>query len=336
MLLRNVLIFHAAALGDFVLTWPLGLALGRLYPQSRVMYISQKQKGLLAEKVLNLESCDMELGWHHLFGDADRLPDDCRRKLAGAHSIFSFAATPDETWQQNVRHFAAEADIVSIAPRPPADSSVHATMSLLESLSQRPVIQGVVRQILAAIFDQGISRLRGSAQSDSGPAEILIHPGSGSREKCWPLDRFVELAEQLRSAGRRCRFIFGEAEQERWSASEIRKIESIAPAAYLKTYVDLARELSRADLYIGNDSGPSHLAGILGLRAIVLFGPTNPAVWHPLGPRVTVLRKANLTDLNVDDVYSACRKQIESKRGEPQRRKDAQIDSAAEISATLR
>jgi ADP-heptose:LPS heptosyltransferase len=308
MLLRNVLIFHAAALGDFVLTWPLGLALGRLYPQSRVIYITQRQKGLLAEKILNLESSDMEMGWHHLFGDADRLSDDNRRRLAGAHSIFTFTATQDQTWIDNVRHFAPQADIVSIAPRPPANSSVHATLSLLETLGARPVVQGVVRQILAAIFDQGVGRSRTHRQPDQEPGEILIHPGSGSPDKCWPLDRFVELAEKCRAAGQRCRFIFGEAERERWSSAETRKIESIAPAAFLGSYLDLARELSRADLYIGNDSGPSHLAGILGIRTIALFGPTNPAVWRPLGPRVTVLRRPNslLSDLAVEEVYSAC------------------------------
>lgn len=49
-MLRNVLIFHAGALGDFVRSWPLGLALGRLYPQSRVIYITHRQKGQLAEE----------------------------------------------------------------------------------------------------------------------------------------------------------------------------------------------------------------------------------------------------------------------------------------------
>ena len=52
MFARNILIFHSGALGDFVQTWPLGLALGRLYPQSRVIFVTQKQKGLLAEKAL--------------------------------------------------------------------------------------------------------------------------------------------------------------------------------------------------------------------------------------------------------------------------------------------
>ena len=82
MLRRNVLIFHSGALGDFVQTWPLGLALGRLYPQSRVIYVTQRQKGLLAEKALRLEFVDVESGWHHLFGDAARLPESCRNKLA--------------------------------------------------------------------------------------------------------------------------------------------------------------------------------------------------------------------------------------------------------------
>src|SRR5580693_10240067 len=85
MLLRNVLIFHSGALGDFVQTWPLGLALGRLYPQSRVIYVTQRQKGLLAERALRLEFADVESGWHHLFGDAARLPEICRNKLTSAH-----------------------------------------------------------------------------------------------------------------------------------------------------------------------------------------------------------------------------------------------------------
>ena len=67
MLRRNVLIFHSGALGDFILTWPLALALGRLFPQSRVFYVTARQKGLLAERVLRVESVDVETGWHHLF-----------------------------------------------------------------------------------------------------------------------------------------------------------------------------------------------------------------------------------------------------------------------------
>src|ERR1700722_10667236 len=92
MLKRRVLIFHSAALGDFVLTWPLALALGRLYPQSRIIYVTQSHKGALAERCLRIETTDIEAGWHHLHGDGSDLPEAARRRLEGSHSIFSFVA----------------------------------------------------------------------------------------------------------------------------------------------------------------------------------------------------------------------------------------------------
>ena len=63
---RNILLFHLGALGDFVVTWPLALALARIYPQSRLFFVTHGQKGALAEKVLRVESADIEAGWHHL------------------------------------------------------------------------------------------------------------------------------------------------------------------------------------------------------------------------------------------------------------------------------
>src|SRR5687768_11112733 len=98
---RNVLIFHSGALGDFVLSWPLAMAAGRLFAQSRVFYITSRQKGLLAEKALRLESIDAENGWHSLFADRPNLPDVPGRLLAGAHSVVSFVAEPGSLWERN-------------------------------------------------------------------------------------------------------------------------------------------------------------------------------------------------------------------------------------------
>ena len=86
MLRRNILIFHQAALGDFVVSWPLALALGRLFPQSRIMYVTAGQKGKLAEKAIRTESIDVENGWHHLHGDAPSLPEPARKTLGNAQS----------------------------------------------------------------------------------------------------------------------------------------------------------------------------------------------------------------------------------------------------------
>jgi ADP-heptose:LPS heptosyltransferase len=298
MLRRNVLIFHAGALGDFVLSWPLGLALGRMFPQSRIIYVTQKQKGELAEKVLRLESCDIEQGWHHLFGDSEHLPEAPRKRLHSAHSIFTYIAGPGDDWFRAVQSVAPPADIISIDARPPENATHHASHYLLQSLAAHPPIQLAVQQILASIASNGI----GASRAPGADAPIVIHPGSGSREKCWPVDSYLELVGKLKAAGRRCKIILGEVELERWPREIIAQFESVAEVIRPSSYVALFQELSAAAAFVGNDSGPSHLAGIVGVPTLALFGPSDPAVWKPLGPRVAVLRAWPVGDLRVEEV----------------------------------
>src|SRR5947207_8441506 len=72
---RHVLIFHQAALGDFVVTWPIAVALGRMFPQSRISYVTHASKGQLASRVIGVESMDVEQGWHLLHAENASLPE---------------------------------------------------------------------------------------------------------------------------------------------------------------------------------------------------------------------------------------------------------------------
>jgi ADP-heptose:LPS heptosyltransferase len=289
---RNVLIFHSGALGDFVQTWPLGLALGRLYPQSRVIYVTQRQKGVLVEKVLRLEFMDTELGWHHLFGNAARLPEVCRHKLASAHSIFTFIARPGDAWMQAAGSVAPGAQTISI--------EAGAVGQMVDSLSGVPAVRAAVGQILASIAERG---LHFRSPPVAGP--VGIHPGAGSPTKCWPLDGYLELIDRLHDAGHRCRIFLGEVEMERWPGEEIHRLQSADETVQPATYLDLFRELSACSAFVGNDSGPGQLAGIIGLPSVILFGSTDPAIWKPLGPRVGVLRREPLASLPAEQVCEA-------------------------------
>ena len=113
--------------------------------------------------------------------------------------------------------------------------------------------------------------------------DVIIHPGSGGARKNWPLDRYRALAAMLEREGRHVTWSLGPAEREHAAFA------SLSPALDPMPLTQLARHLAAARLYIGNDSGITHLAAAVGCPAIAIFGATNPGVWAPLGNHVTLL-----------------------------------------------
>ncbi len=298
MLRRNVLIFQTGGLGDFILTWPFAVALGRIFPQSRIIYVTHHQKGELARRVLRLEATDIEAGWHHLFAQDGKLPPAAQSLLQSAHTAYTFLpVTP--VWRENVAAHASSAKLVEIDSRMPPNFGGHLTDHLVQALKPFPPEQAALQQMLRSIADRGIGF------KPAGGSDVVIHAGSGSREKCWPLDQFVKLAVRLKSQGKVVRFVTGEVERERWSRSDLDSIAAVATHRFCPTLLDLLNEISTAGTFIGNDSGPAHLAGIIGVTTLALYGPTDPVYWKPLGPRVTVLRSEPLQALSVDTVAAA-------------------------------
>ena len=80
---------------------------------------------------------------------------------------------------------------------------------------------------------------------------------------------------------------------------------STASAALGRSLCQLADLLEGCDLYVGNDSGISHLAGLCGAPTLAIFGPTDPRLWRPLGPRVRVLRGQPLESLALETLLDA-------------------------------
>jgi heptosyltransferase-3 len=154
-----------------------------------------------------------------------------------------------------------------------------------------------VQQMIRSINTRGIS----AGRSDGG--DVAIHPGSGSVEKCWPIDRFVKLIAKFKRKKKNVRVLLGEVELERMPAKDLAVLEAAAQVLRPTNYVDLLNELRTATIVIANDSGPAHLAGMIGVPTVVLFGASDPAVWKPLGPRVKVISKASMTEIAVDEVF---------------------------------
>lgn len=138
---------------------------------------------------------------------------------------------------------------------------------------------------------------------------LLILPGSGSPRKNWPAENFARLAESLTSTIKPL-VLLGPAEakiKEFFYRSGIatisgRELDAVAGLA------------SAAKVFVGNDSGVSHLAAAVGARGVVIFGLTEPARWRPLGA-VEVIRREPLVDLTVDEVRAPLLRLIEDEAG---------------------
>jgi ADP-heptose:LPS heptosyltransferase len=112
-------------------------------------------------------------------------------------------------------------------------------------------------------------------------------PGSGAREKNWPLAYFVTIGRWWRErVGGAVVVLEGPVERERGGCEDLE--EDFVLARNL-TLTQAAALLARSDVYIGNDSGITHLAAALGAPTIAIFGPSDPRQWAPRGAKAAPL-----------------------------------------------
>lgn len=117
----------------------------------------------------------------------------------------------------------------------------------------------------------------------SGGRRIAIHPGSGGVTKCWPIEGYIELARRLRNRAYDVTMLLGPAELERFTTREIHELRLACGRVVESMGADeLLGVLRAADLLIGNDAGPSHMAALIGTPTVTIFGPTRAERWGPV------------------------------------------------------
>ncbi len=122
----------------------------------------------------------------------------------------------------------------------------------------------------------------------SGRRFAVINPGAGWETKLWPLGHFAELAGRLRSEAGLEVLVSWFGQREREMADRICAGGGARPAA-ATDLPELAELLRRAALFVGSDTGPTHIAAAVGTPTVALFGPADSVRNRPLGPRVEVL-----------------------------------------------
>jgi heptosyltransferase-2 len=279
----HLLVKRGGALGDFVLTLPAVAALRRAFPSLPLRLVGDPRFFPLARPDATLDQNSPALiplyTGNPLGPEAGPFYADCAFCLA-------YAVDPEGHLERRLGRLVA-GEILFWDPRPPA--GCHITDHLLAPLRQRglaiadplPRFELLAAERRYALVCWEERRLRSPL--------VLIHPGSGGRRKCWPLDRYLALAQWCVRQGCEVLLLHGPAETDLGdllSAEVGWRDRSLCPPGLL----ELASLLESAALFIGNDSGPGHLAAALGTPTLTLFGPTDPRVWRPPHPQARVVQ----------------------------------------------
>jgi heptosyltransferase-2 len=134
---------------------------------------------------------------------------------------------------------------------------------------------------------------------------IGFHIGAGKHPNKWPIPKFIELIERIRSEYL-LKFYFTGSSADKLDMNIIKKQYGDESGYFInKSIAEVAAIISKSDLFITNDTGVMHVAGSVETSQISLFGPTNPFNWAPVGPTKYFLRKSDfIDDISVEDVFS--------------------------------
>ena len=275
---RNLLIIHQGALGDFVAAIPAMIRLKKNY--NCVDVLCSGQLGKLAREIGLAEQCfPLEAaGFSSIYTE---IVDEKVKQLLQDYVtviLFSLSRQLEQSINKIVRH-----NCHRIPSIPPTTECVHVADYIFKNLVER----GLLHKKYTAPGTNSLTQASGTLQyQPQNPKHVLIHPGSGSVRKCWPISNFFKLETLLKAQGLHPEFVLGPAEED--------MLGEIATANrnlhVLDNLPDLIGLLKSAGGYIGNDSGASHLAAFLGLPTTVIFGPADPQRWQPRGRAVAVVR----------------------------------------------
>ncbi len=307
--MEKILVIRGGALGDFILSLPVLAALKKEIPGAEMEILGYPRIAQIAQGhyAVNVRSVDHG-SLARFFGEGTELPDDWCRYFAGFDQIISFFYDPDDIFQSNLRRAGAR-HILSLPHKPDESKPVHAAEQFARGLEK---IGMIPEDFTPRIYpdDDARTEARKILAKTQEPL-VAIHPGSGSPAKNWPLPRWSKLLEWLLSqTPARVTIVLGEAERENPAAQFAR----YAGHPRVKTLQDLplpvlAGALQETTVFIGHDSGVSHLAAAVGTPVVALFGPTNPLLWQPVG--ATVIKKGeSLDEILLGDVQFALAKAL--------------------------
>jgi heptosyltransferase-2 len=294
---QSMLVIHQGALGDFILALPALETLRRAFPHARPFIMGYPrilelvEERFYAEKIFSID----QKGMATFFVREGALDLALSQFFRTFDLIVVFGRDSEGTIVGNLKRIC-QGRILPINSFPAWDERVHLTDHLLRQLYRYgiPSSKGNPKLYLKDLdrdWANDFWRTRGLTPGERSKV-VILHPGSGSRKKVWPLDQFLDLARYLQERlSSKILIVLGPAEGSEVQKAFERMGTNTPILAKGLSLLRLASVMEGCRFFIGNDSGISHMAAALGLPTVAIFGPTDPRVWSPRGEKVVVVRR---------------------------------------------
>jgi len=300
---RIVAIRTVNYIGDALFVFPTLAALRAKYPQAHMTLVSYRpvlplaQAWGLADEVFDCE----EERWKAISAHVGIYRDDVRAVLQEADCVIYWDIDTHGTVTLNLRETGIKN--IFVAPETPVEIG---EMHIADFMPKAVGLQGLgIEQVLAAYVPP---RWHGSNGFCLFQPPIAIHPGSTDASRRWPTHSFAEVINALLRLKYPVLLLAGpsEAETLRLVRQHIEPRLQPGMLTVLENapLLKVAAQLRQSRFFLGNDSGIGHLAGLLGVPMLGLFGPTDPVHKRPAGPYVETIHEMPLERLHPDKVLA--------------------------------
>ncbi len=298
----RLLVIRGGALGDFILTLPAIRLLRENFPNCALDILGYRHIAILAEgRYYASATRSIEYGpLAGFFNPKGSLDRDLCVYFAGFQQVISYLYDPDGLFEGGLRR-AGVRNFISASPK--ISETEHAARQLARPLEQLALW---LEDPAARIFpsDKDLADAHALLSARPGPL-VAIHPGSGGKRKNWPLERWLEVQRRILDDRRVGHLLVIGGESDSSQLFQMKLVHPTERQTILESLPlpVLGAILSQCVLFVGHDSGISHLAAAAGTRCLLLFGPTNADVWAPANQTVTVLRAPDGQLSNLESVH---------------------------------
>lgn len=300
--MARILVIRGGAIGDFILTLPAIRLLRENFPDCHLEILGYRHiASLAAGRFYADTSRSIEYGpLAGFFNPKADLNEELCDYFASFQQVVSYIYDPDGLFESCLRR-AGVKNLISASPK--VGDSAHAAHQLAKPLEQMALW---LEDPAAQFFPSGEDLE--AAQKVLSPLKgpfVAIHPGSGSATKNWPTERWEDIVQKLAHDPRIGHILIVGGESDNTPLAHLR--ETLPKQCTILENLPLpvlGAIFSQSMLFLGHDSGISHLAAASGARCLLLFGPTDPDVWAPANPGVKVLaaRDGKLSELETATV----------------------------------